>query len=270
MAQERRPPDGEKDGPKLPTHPLVEALVPDPGQPADQAARLFGYPGPSSKPDATRLYLDHGLSSYVDIPNDAIRHSQTLENDQGTHVWVDPSAPLTYSTTQSHQVQADFLSGSVAQQHLAGAAAGGGAGAAAAPLPTPHVSLLPPCVTHLLGCGYSHLTPCFTHIPHCWVTETCPPSHFVPCTHLPPCAVATHTPPCPSIGIACTHFTPCVAPTHPLPCPSIGFTCTHLPPCGLITHAPPCPPSHLAPCMTVLACPTHVAPCVSTGLPCVA
>jgi len=135
MPGQRRSPrgGGKKD---IPTHPLVEALVPDPAKPPAKAVRLHGYPGPSTDPDATRLYLDHELSSYVEVPKEAIRHSQTLDNDAGTILWVDPKASLTHSTTQSQEVQADFLSGGISQQHLAAAAVGtglGGLGATSGP-----------------------------------------------------------------------------------------------------------------------------------------
>jgi len=224
MAQQRPPRGGGGKaggggGGGIPTHPLVEALAPDPAQPPQRAARLFGYPGPSTDPNATRLYLDHDLSSYIEVPHDAIRHSQTLENDAGTIVWVDPSATVTHSTTQSHEVQADFLSGGIAQQHL-GAAAAAGAGPAGAIFPTPTVQVthFGPCLSDFVRCGW-------TRIPHCWQTETCPPSHFAPCvsvgftcTYLPPCGVLTHTPPCQLL-------------THAPPCPSIGIACTVAPPC---------------------------------------
>jgi hypothetical protein len=117
MAEQRR--SGRGKG--VPHHPLVEALASDPNQPPGRATRLFGLPGPAADANSTRLWLDSDLTSYVDVPNDAILHSHTLENDQGTTLWVDPAAKLTYSRTQSHEVQADFLSGSIAQGNLGAA-----------------------------------------------------------------------------------------------------------------------------------------------------
>jgi hypothetical protein len=83
---------------------------------------LFGYPGPAAAAKSTRLWLDADLRSYVDIPDAAILHWQTLDADRGTILWVDPQAPLTYSTTGSQEVQADFLGGAIAEGNLACAA----------------------------------------------------------------------------------------------------------------------------------------------------
>src|SRR5690349_17342997 len=110
MAEKKRS-GGGKD---IPHHPLVEALASDPNQPPEQATKLFGFPGPAADAKSTRLWLDADLTSYVDVPDDAIVHSQTLENDQGTILWVEPSATLTHSTTRSQEVQAEFLGGSIA------------------------------------------------------------------------------------------------------------------------------------------------------------
>ena len=43
---------------------------------------LSGYVGASSEDGHTRLYFDMELSSYVDIPNDAILHREPLEARQ--------------------------------------------------------------------------------------------------------------------------------------------------------------------------------------------
>lgn len=103
----------------VPHHPLVEALASDPNSPPTPATKLFGFPGPAAEADATRLWLDEDLTTYVDVPDAAILHSRTLDDDQGTYLWVDPAATLTYSSAQSHQVQADFLGGSIAARNLA-------------------------------------------------------------------------------------------------------------------------------------------------------
>jgi hypothetical protein len=175
---------------------LVEALAPDPSKPPERATRLFGYPGASPEENATRLWLDLDLTSFVDIPNDAIRHSQT-HGDDGTTVWIDPGATLTYGNVQSQQVQADFLSGSISQQHLAGAAAGGGLGPLGpGQVPTPPATLA-------VVCTPSVLRPCgFTQRPHCWYTETCWPTHIPPCwiTRTPSACVI-----CPTQQIWCHH-----------------------------------------------------------------
>lgn len=107
----------------VPYHPLVEALASDPTQPPKPATSLFGFPGPAAAAKSTRLWLDLGLTSYVDVPDDAILHSRTLDDEEGTILWVDPAATLSYSTPPQQQVQADFLAGSIAQRNLAGAPA---------------------------------------------------------------------------------------------------------------------------------------------------
>jgi hypothetical protein len=103
----------------VPHHPLVEALASDPNQPPKPATRLFGYPGPAADGNSTRLWLDEGLSSYVDVPDEAIHHYRTLDNDEGTLLWVDPAATLTHSAPRAQEVQAEFLGGAIAQRNLA-------------------------------------------------------------------------------------------------------------------------------------------------------
>jgi hypothetical protein len=117
MADEKR--SGSKG---IPHHPLVAALASDPSKPPEKATKLFGYPGPAAEKGSIRLWLDTDLTTYVDVPDAAILHSQTLPDDQGTWLWVDPEAKLTVSSTQSHEVQADFLGGSIAEGNLAAAA----------------------------------------------------------------------------------------------------------------------------------------------------
>jgi hypothetical protein len=107
----------------VPHHPLVEALASDPNQPPKPATRLFGFPGPAADSKSTRLWLDEELSSYVDVPDEAILHSQTLAEDRGTLLWVDPAATLTHGASGAQEVQAEFLGGAIAQRNLAGAPA---------------------------------------------------------------------------------------------------------------------------------------------------
>ncbi len=107
----------------VPHHPLVEALASDPNQPPKRATRLFGYPGPAADRKSTRLWLDIDLTSYVDVPDEAILYSRTLADDEGTILWVDPAAMLSHSSPQPQEVQAEFLAGSIAEGNLAGAPA---------------------------------------------------------------------------------------------------------------------------------------------------
>jgi hypothetical protein len=162
MAEQKR--SGRGKG--VPYHPLVEALASDPNQPPKPATRLFGYPGPAADSKSTRLWLDLDLSSYVDVPNDAILHSQTLDNEEGTILWVDPAATLTHSTPQAQEVQAEFLGGAIAQRNLAGASAAAGLGTLEATVATVckptlarTVCILP---TEFPGCRVSYDIPCVT------------------------------------------------------------------------------------------------------------
>jgi hypothetical protein len=205
MAEQKR--SGRGKG--VPHNPLVEALASDPNQPPKKATRLFGYPGPAADAKSTRLWLDTDLTSYVDVPNDAILHSQTLDNDEGTILWVDPTATLTQSATQEQEVQADFLAGSIAQGNLAGAGTNLGLGTqwptiertiATVCKPTLARTNCPP--TELPPCGPSYNVPCASKGFVCIsVNVPCPTSEPVICGPIQSVR-------CVSRGIACPETTP--------------------------------------------------------------
>jgi len=211
MAEQRR--SGRGKG--IPHHPLVEALASDPNQPPEQATKIFGLPGPASDSKSTRLWLDTDLTSYVEVPNDAIVHSQTLENDQGTILWVEPSATLTHSTTQSQQVQAEFLGGSIAQGSLGGAAPhrelkwpGGFTGDTRTfPCPPQPQSFdWGPCyVTEFPPCRVSFTFPCLTKGPPCESRAFICQSLNAPCPTDPPFCEPVHSRlvPCISKTVRC-------------------------------------------------------------------
>ncbi|HVD39715.1 MAG TPA: hypothetical protein VNC16_01770 [Solirubrobacterales bacterium] len=149
----------------MPYHPLVEALASDPSQPPKPATRLFGYPGPAADSKSTRLWLDEELSSYVDVPNDAILHSKTLDDDAGTILWVDPTATLTHGSPGAQEVQAEFLGGTIAQRNLAGAAPAAGLGTLEATIATvcrPSLARTACILPTDLGCKVSYNIPCVT------------------------------------------------------------------------------------------------------------
>lgn len=227
---------------KITPHPLVQALVPDPKQPPQPTVKLVGLPGTSPDASSTRLWLDHDLSSYVDVPSGSVLYNKTLPEDGGSVLWVAADAKLNYGSVGSHTAQGSYLGGSIVQQNLAGAAGYGASTYTPAPYQTPY------------GTPSVH-TICPT-----------PTATFAPC-HV------THTPPCPppgavvSIPIICfpTHEPPCVLPPTHMPCaygtygPPCGPPITHVPPCGNATYAPPCglPVTHTTP----FCPPTHVPPC---------
>ena len=225
--------------PTVDAHPLVKALVPDPSKPPLPTIKLLGLLGDSPSADTTRLWLDSSLTSYVDIPTEAIRHTQSLPDDGGTVVWVDPDAQLVYGTVTSQAVQASFLSGSIAATHLASAASAGLAAGPGGPVPTPPVTLPSACA-------------CVSRPGTCPTLPLCPSEAMLPshcgCPSLPIC---------PSEAMVPTH---CGCPSLPI-CPSEAMPPSHCGPCP--THQVWCQPSAF-----LAACgPTHTFGC-RPSLPC--
>jgi len=99
--------------------PLVRALTPGPGKPPRRTSRFFGLVGESPGDGHTRLWLDADLTSYVDIPDEAILYSKRLDDDAGSVLWVAAEADLSYGSATSYQVQARFLAGAITAAHLA-------------------------------------------------------------------------------------------------------------------------------------------------------
>jgi hypothetical protein len=233
----------------VPHHPLVEALASDPSSPPQRATKLFGFPGPAADAKATRLWLDLDLTGYVDVPDDAILHSQTLENEEGTYLWVDPTATLTHSGAQSHEVQAEFLGGSIAERNLGGAAPAAGPG------------IYPTLAT--TGCRVPSIDIC-TVVPelcgHQIVSaRTACPTVAPVCGHLR--SAATH---CPTVEPMC-HRRVSVATR----CPTVEPLCN-----PMLSAATRCPtveptcgpvPSVAIHCMSFGRCPSVVDVCTSWG-----
>jgi len=220
--------------PKVGAHPLVEALVPDPGKPPQQALKLLGLPGASPSAGATRLWLDADLTSYVDVPDDAILYAKELPDDAGTILWVSVDANLAYGSVSSHAAQAGFLGGAIASAHLGGAVP---SQAGAGPMP--------PMLTGPSFCG------------------GCPTQLGGPCPSLPVCPTQA-----PSQCIPC--FTTDLQCHTVAVCPSLfGHLCPTQPPiCTPLTQDVRCP-SNLRPCLTIAGCPpTHVANCPSVHVIC--
>jgi hypothetical protein len=234
--------------PNIPPHPLVQALVPDPKQPPQPTVKLVGLPGTSPDTSTTRLWLDHDLSSYVDVPSSAVLYNKTLPEDGGSVLWVSADAKLNYGSVGSHTAQGSYLGGSIVQQNLAGAAGYGAPAYTPVPYQTPYGT---PSV-HVI-CPTPTATPS-VHVPCATHTQPCPtPGTVVSIpiicfpTHIPPCGNATYAPPC---GLPVTHTTPF--------CPV-----THVPPCGPVTYDAQCTPhvTHNPPCPVVQA--TYDAGCVN-------
>jgi hypothetical protein len=270
---------------------FIARIVKDPANPP-QTAMLTGYLGASSEKGHTRLYFDPSLSSYVEIPDDAILHSQDSGEAGGlggSHVWVRRDAELIYGPAGAQRPKGKFLEGPIMQAHLAaGAAAAGAAQPITLPAPCGHPTLLPPCPT-------PH-APCVTQ--HCTIPPQCGPTPHAPCvtpvcTHLPAChpSVPPHChvtlPLCPtetchpSVQIACPSVHAiCPTPSAVDACPSVRCVsqAAHLCPTPSAVDACPsvhcvsqghiCPtPSAVDACPSV-HCVTQQPHCVATGVNC--
>jgi len=272
MAEKRGPGGGP-----IALHPLVEALVPDPSQPPLRTTKVFGYPGQSTQAGHTRFWLDLELSGHVDIPNDAIRYSRSLDDDAGTVAWVDADVNLRFTSVTSHAAQADFLSGGIATAGLGGAWGGGPIG----PLP-PTIGIgCPPPSVPCPSFGFGCLPPtaiCHTHTVPCASVQLICPSPLIPChivTELPACP--THPSvccpsrliPCVSHAIVCesrlgpclTHVAPCVKVSEAIQCVSQGVFCHSQ---TIICESRICP-SVAIPCTTTPGCPIASIGCPDPG-----
>jgi hypothetical protein len=83
----------------------------------------MGYVGRSGKEGHVRVYptLDD-LSQYIEIREEDIVHSEDVPDTVMEHgassLWVKGSAELVHHQTQTETVQAQFLGGGIAQEHL--------------------------------------------------------------------------------------------------------------------------------------------------------
>ena len=57
-------------------HPLAAVLVKDPANPPDLVF-IVGFIGPVADNTVTRMFLDPGMSRYVDVKTDQIVHTET-------------------------------------------------------------------------------------------------------------------------------------------------------------------------------------------------
>lgn len=101
--------------------PLVEELTQG-GTEVPNVSVLVGYIGNASEEGRVRLYLTPDLSNYVEFSQDDLVRSEVLQEGGAgaTAVWVRKSARLTQTQTLSREVQAEFLSGGIAQAYGGG------------------------------------------------------------------------------------------------------------------------------------------------------
>jgi hypothetical protein len=104
MAQAQRPAD--EGGAEF-----VRRIVTDPNN-VPNVMRLYGYPGASSEENHERLYLSPDLSTYVEVPTNAILHRMAVPPEQDPHgavtLWVRRDAALVYKATPGAQALAQF------------------------------------------------------------------------------------------------------------------------------------------------------------------
>jgi hypothetical protein len=102
-------------------HPLVR-MTDDAGNPETSRVLLLGFLGKGDRDDLVRLYLDVGLSSYIEFESAAILEVKNPEDHalhEPSEVWVRPSTPLTVIETSRRSIQAGFLQGGMADRMMA-------------------------------------------------------------------------------------------------------------------------------------------------------
>lgn len=98
---------------------FVKRLVPDPKNPPDTLL-LSGFLGTSSEENHTRLYFDMELANYIEIPDDAILHSEPLPTGHGglggSYVWIRRDAEVIYGKVIAQRPKGRFFEGPIMQQ----------------------------------------------------------------------------------------------------------------------------------------------------------
>jgi hypothetical protein len=237
---------------------FIARIVKDPKNPP-KTTLLMGYLGRSSEEGHTRVYLDPELSEYVEVPNEAILHTEAAGEEDplaGSYIWISRSAEVVHGEAGGQRYKASFLEGRITQDYMGQAAGLGGLGPAGPIPPT-----LP------VQCNPSAFSPyCPTQ------TFPCPPSQYVPAC--PPSQTPILCPPtvfgCPPTIIGCPPSVPifrCPTRFPPLcPPPSVPiFRCPtrFLPLCP--TKFPPlCPPRSVP----IWHCPSQIVICQSVAIRC--
>ena len=93
-----------------------DAVAPPPGEPPDTIP-IYGILGESDIPDSVRLYLDTGLSTYYEIPVDAIAEREKVPANlsplgvDSTLLLVRKGTKLVVIKVETRTVEDEFLSG---------------------------------------------------------------------------------------------------------------------------------------------------------------
>lgn len=243
---------------------FVSKIVKDPKQPPNTLL-LKGYLGDSSEEGYTRLYLDPQLSDYVEIPADAILHTQDVADDPlgGSYIWIQRDAEVIHGRLGGDRPKAKFLEGRIYQQYMKGAQFGG-------------ARAIPP---DTLFCEPTQHPGCPQTV-QCEQTKPplCPPSVFDgPCPtdfHIcepqsywwgcPPSVFPQQCPPIPS-AYCPSHYQPLCPPTVPPQClPPTKV----LPQCQPSVFFPQCQPPTLSPqCQVMSAFSPQCQPATLRGCP---
>jgi hypothetical protein len=158
---------------RLPQHPYVERLKPDPAQPAKRVVELVGLPGNSDRPGYQRLYLTTTLNYYAEFLTSDMVYSEAVSadhspfhNQEATRVSVSRDATIHYIWARSPQPIDEF------DLDVRLGAPAGGAAAAALPVTPPDGCQTPPVHT-CQPCGPTAVT-CPTHCNQNTCAATCP------------------------------------------------------------------------------------------------
>lgn len=283
---------------------FVSKIVNDPKSPP-ATLLLQGFVGRASKEDHTRIYFDPQLSSYVDVPNEAILHSKDIPPEQsplgGSYVWINPNAQVEPGAAQAG-VRAGFLQGPI----MAAITLPAECQPTVPPQclhtvpPVCHPTVSPPCHLTLLPICHPTAPPqCHPTVPaHCpTVPQVC--GHTVPpmclptgspplCTSIPIChptlvpQVCGHTaltvchptlpPQCHTVPPVClTTISPLCHTVPPACIPTLSAACHTSPPICLVTNSPVCHLTQICPVQTAVCpsvpCPSGIACGFPGGIP---
>jgi hypothetical protein len=95
---------------------FVRRIVTDPKNVPD-VMRLYGYLGASSEENHDRLYLNPDLSTYIEVPTDAIVHRMAVPTEQDLHgaavLWVRRDAALKSKMAPAAAALAAYFTGAI-------------------------------------------------------------------------------------------------------------------------------------------------------------
>lgn len=105
------------NAPERPQHDdFVDRVVTDPSRPPN-VTLLQGFVGSAEDEDHVRVYADAALTTWVDVPADAVRHVQKLPPEHsplgGSVLWVDAAAPVAPAPARERPTAGEFLRGDV-------------------------------------------------------------------------------------------------------------------------------------------------------------